>query len=73
MGKFVRKIEFELILFFAGMAGLVYVGISTWSIRAVIFSYISFVIVIGLIYFWRELFLFFFAPVLLIMWKAAAT
>jgi len=68
LGKFVRKIEFELILFFLGMAGLVYVGITTWSIRAVIFGYIFFAIIVGLIYFWRELLIFFFSPIFLIMW-----
>lgn len=66
--KFVRRIDVELALFFLGMGGLIYIGISTHSMRATIFSYIFFAIIIGLLYFWRELFAFFFAPIFLLMW-----
>lgn len=66
--KFVRRIDVELILFFIGMAGLLYIGISTRSMRAMISSYILFATIIGFLYFWRELFTFFFAPIFLLMW-----
>lgn len=66
--KFVRRIDVGLILFFLGMAGLIYIGVSTHSLRVMLFSYIFFAAIIGLLYFWRELFAFFFAPVFLLMW-----
>jgi hypothetical protein len=66
--KFIRRIDVELILFFLGMAGLIYIGVSTHSLRAMLFSYIFFATIIGLLYFWRELLTFFFAPIFLLMW-----
>ena len=66
--KIAQKIEFRLVLFFAGMGALIYIGISTWSIRAVISTYLLFAIIIGLIYFWREILIFLFSPVFLVLW-----
>ena len=68
LGKILQKTETNLVLFFLGIAFLVYMGIKTGSIKAVVFAYFFFTAIVGLIYFWRQIILFFVSPIWLIYW-----
>ena len=67
-GRFVQKIEFKLLMVLLFIGEMVYVGIKTRSVQQVIFTYISFLIIFGLIYFWYELLMFLLTPFFLIYW-----
>ena len=67
-GKFVRKVQVGLILFFAYVATLVIVGWETRSFWMVFDTHLIFVLIFGIIYLRYQFFMFFFAPIYAVMW-----
>jgi hypothetical protein len=65
--KFVQKVEFKLVLFIAYVLGLICVWIYSRQFLPVIIMHLFFILIVAIIYFWEDLLVLVFSPLILIL------